>query len=239
MKYFFAFLFIVSLGLIFSYPESNNSEFAIRDIASSPKKEKKSTPPLPPKKYAEITTAILCYESNDCEYAETDPRSYSFAVAKDISGKLELFLEDFRSNPALAEDAEEFANEAIMIPDGYVQSKALEIYALLPPSSANLQKALMGLENTPNPILIEQAMKDWKRYLGTSEEERIQEFLAKFIAYGAQFSSEKASEEILSFLNDRSEPLFRDALSKMQPESTPAKNLRAALEQFHLKQSGG
>jgi hypothetical protein len=239
MKFILAFLLVVSLGLIFSYPKYNDSPSKSREIASTPKKENKN--PLPPltKKYSDVAAALSCYESNDCDYAETDPRSYSFAVAKDISFKLDIFLEEFRSNPALAEQAEKFAEEAIMIPDGFVQSKALEIFALLPANRANLEKVIAGLENTPNPLLIEQAMKDWKRYLGTSEEERIQEFLTKFIAYGAQFSSEKASEEILAFLNERSEPLFQAALAKMQPESTAANNLRAALQQYQLMRSGG
>jgi len=185
-----------------------------------------------------IHSALLCWSSNDCNYPETDPRSYSFAVAKDIANQLDEFLKE-SDDPKFAEEAEKIAEESMKILDGHVQSKALEIYGKLPPSGKNLQSILSGIENSPNPLVVEQSMKEFQRYLGTPEEEKIQAFLSNFIAHGGQFSSEQASEAIYPFLNERSVGQFRDALTKMESASTQAQYLRAAIQEFERSQSGG
>lgn len=185
-----------------------------------------------------IQAALLCWSSNDCDYPETDPRSYSFAVAKDIAKQLDEFIKE-SEDPKFSEEAEKIADSAMKVLDGHVQSKALEIYGKLPPSGKNLQSILSGIENSPNPLVVEQSMKEFQRYLGTPEEEKIQAFLSNFIAHGGQFSSEQASEAIYPFLNERSVGQFRDALTKMEPASTQAQYLRAAIQEFERSQSGG
>lgn len=186
-----------------------------------------------------IQSAILCWNSNDCDYPETDPRSYSFAVAKDIAKNIDEFLVQHSDDPNFAEKAETVAESAMKIIDGHVQSKALELYGRLPPNAKNLQSILAGMENSPNPLLVEQAMKEFQRYLGSPEEEKIQAFLAHFIAHGGQFSSEQASEAIFPFLNERSVAQFREALEKMEAASTQAQYLRAAIQEFERTQTGG
>jgi hypothetical protein len=180
-----------------------------------------------------------CLESEKCDFPQVDPRSYSFAVGRRIAEQLSELGNAYANDPSLENDAAEAAREFMLMPDGFVQEQAMLLMGQLPPSSANVDAMLTGLANSPDPLLVEQAMKEWERYLGTADEARIQDFLADFIAHGGQFSSEKASELILGFLNERSLPTFEEKLASMIPESTPARHLRAALDQYKLQRQGG
>lgn len=180
-----------------------------------------------------------CYESQSCDYPQTDPRSYSFALGRHLAAQLGSLSAALDANPSLAEEAGEVAREMMLVDDGFVQEAAMRILAKLPASAESAGAMIEGLRLTSDPLLVEQAMKEWERYLGTAEEAKIQEFLAEFIAHGGQFSAEKASELILSFLNERSLPLFEEKLASMVPESTAASHLRAALDQFRKQQAGG
>lgn len=236
------FTFFVLIGVLFSYP-------ALLPYGDSQRSPSSQTPAIgtgvsknptsAPKPQADIYTTLQCWERDDCDYPQTDPRSYSFAVAKDLEAKLSQFHSELQKDPTLAPEAEKIALAAMKVLDGHVQAKAMEIFALLPKDPKYVDAIMGGLENTPDPLLIEQAMKEFERYIGTPEEQRIQEFLAEFIAHGAQFSSEKASEEIFKFLNERSVGMFREILPRMEPNSTPAQYLRAALLEYERTRVGG
>ncbi len=236
------FTFVVLIGVLFSYPsllpyvDSQRSPSSQAPVVTTSGGAK---PASAPKRHADIYATLQCWERDDCSYAQSDPRSYSFAVAKDLETKLSQFLSELQKDPTLAADAEKIALESMKVLDGHVQAKAMEIFGLLPKDPKYVEAIIGGLENTPNPLLIEQAMKEFERYIGTPEEQRIQEFLAEFIAHGAQFSSEKASEEIFKFLNERSVVLFREILPRMEPNSTPAQYLRAALLEYERTRMGG
>ncbi len=237
------FSLLVVIGVIYSYPvmlpgvsdgqRNPTSSSPVVTGAANPGASSKKNPQTP------IYAALECWDRDDCAYPQSDPRSYSFAVAKDLEGKLGQFLLELQRDPTLAPEAENIALAAMKILDGHVQAKALEIFAQLPPDPKHVEAIIGGLDNTPNPLLMEQAMKEFERYIGTPEEQKIQEFLANFIAHGAQFSSEKASEEIFKFLNERSVVLFRETLPRMEPNSTPAQYLRAALLEYERSRMGG
>jgi hypothetical protein len=159
-------------------------------------------------------------------------------VGKKLASELNELRAAYTRDPSLEETAEEAAQEMVKVSDGFVQEEAIKLLGALPTNSASVDAMLSGLKNSPDPLVVEQAMKEWERYLGTQDEARIQEFLADFVAHGAQFSSEKASELILTFLNERSLPAFQEALASMAPESTQAKNLKAAITQYRLQRQG-
>lgn len=243
--------FLAAVGGIFlSSPKPSPTEapVAARLPASAP-----SSPPAAPAsapspspdavKAPDLLQALReskqCLESEECDFPQTDPRSYSFAVGRQIAEQLSALGAAYSEDPSLESEVAEAAREFMLVQDGFVQEQAMRLMGQLPISSANVDAMLSGLQNSPDPLLVEQAMKEWERYIGSAEEARIQEFLAGFIAHGGQFSSEKASEMILSFLNERSVPTFEEKLASMVPESTPARYLRAALDQYHRQRQGG
>jgi hypothetical protein len=185
-----------------------------------------------------IRATKACYEQ-ECDFPSGDARAYDFAVGRALAAQLSEYRSRYASDSSFQGEAGALAREFMEVPDGFVQEEAIKILAELPPSRENVEAMILGLENAHSPPLIEQAMREWERYLGSPEEALIQEFLADLIARGGQFASEKASEKILAFLNERSESAFRAALASMLPESTPARHLRAALEEYARIRSGG
>lgn len=226
-------------------PATEASAPATRAPASKPAtplplvKAPAAPPAAPGGQLEALRETKACLESEKCDFPQHDPRSYSFAVGRRIAEQLSELGNAYANDPSLESEVAEAAREFMLVPDGFVQEQAMLLMGRLPPSSANVEAMLTGLANSPDPLLVEQAMKEWERYLGTADEARIQDFLADFIAHGGQFSSEKASELILSFLNERSLPTFEEKLAAMIPESTPARHLRAALNQYKLQRQGG
>lgn len=236
-------------GIFFGSPAPAPVTEASAPAARAPASSPPATPAIAPVKSAApaprggqlqaLRETKACLESESCDFPQNDPRSYSFAVGRRIAEQLSELGNAYSNDPSLENDAAEAAREFMLVPDGFVQEQAMLLMGQLPPSSANVDAMITGLANSPDPLLVEQAMKEWERYLGTADEARIQDFLADFIAHGGQFSSEKASELILGFLNERSLPTFEEKLASMIPESTPARYLRAALDQYKLQHQGG
>lgn len=226
-------------------PATEASAPATRAPASSPAAGPKAAPTKPAVSAPQggqlraLRETKACLETENCDFPQADPRSYSFAVGRRIAEQLSELGAAYANDSSLEQEATEAAREFMLMPDGFVQEQAMLLMGQLPPSSANVDAMLEGLAHSPDPLLVEQAMKEWERYLGTADEARIQDFLAEFIAHGGQFSSEKASELILGFLNERSLPTFEEKLASMVPESTPARYLRAALDQYRLQHQGG
>ncbi len=237
-KFFFLFVFLLMATGFFFWPKK---EIISVSLSNTRNPAALNTAPSAPAIQSsiqttsqEIKTLLACYESEACDFPKTDPRIYGIAVGKALAKKLKnLRVEN--SDPGL----ETIARELVQVDDGFVQEEAIKTLALFPPSPENVRAMLQGLRYTTDPLLIEQAMKEWERYIGQPEEAAIQDFLAEFIAHGGQFSAEKASQLIFRFLNARTFSTFRAALNGMVPESTSAKNLKAALEEYERVQSGG
>ena len=190
-------------------------------------------------RFVRLEATRACIERSDCNYPNTDPRSYEFAVGRDLAAQARELRETLGNDPAYQEQLELAAHDLMQVDDGFVQEEAIKIFSGLPARTENLQAMIAGLQNTPDPTLVAQAMEEWKRYLGTRDEPLVQEALAQIVARGAQFSAEQASEDVGEFLNERTVQGFRDALAAMVPSSTAAKNLRAALEQYERRVMGG
>jgi hypothetical protein len=181
-----------------------------------------------------VRNTRACLDSGNCDFPQSDSRSYEFAVNR------RLAVELAEAHLALGAGAvEELSRELMSTDDGYVQTQAIRVFSALPPSRKNLAAMTSSLSLSHDPLVIEQAMKEFERYLGSPEEAMVQEFLADFIAHGGQFTAEKASSLVLRFLNERSESAFRAALASMIPESTAAVNLRRAIAEYERQNSGG
>lgn len=186
----------------------------------------------------QIESTQKCYESNDCDFPNSDPRAYELAVGKRLAELLKNFRETFKNDPSARTELETIGREYMGSYDGFVQEEALKILALFPPSRSNMESIVDGLNNTPDPLIVEQAMNEMKRYLGSQDEALVLDFLTKLLSNGAQFSSEKASELILPFINEKSFPLFQKTLADMPQDSIAAKNLKAAIDEYLRLRSG-
>lgn len=213
----------------------------------TPVKVKHTAPPLvrAPAQTAPVTTESqqwmqkiakieLCFESQNCNYPQTDPRSYELAVSQDIAAQLREFKKRFLGT----KEYELLARKYIKSADGFSQEAALEMLAMLPPTPENLAAMTEGLNGTPDATLMRQALSQLKRYLGTPMENQVHEFLRTTITTGAHFSSEVASEGIFPFINNQSYPLYRQAIQTLPAGSTALRNLSSALKEYSRLRTG-
>lgn len=182
-----------------------------------------------------ILTTQACYENQQCDFPQTDPKSYEYAVGQSLAQQLRVFRQRF---PAATVDLNTLAREYVASPDAFVQSEALDILATLPTSPENLKALSEGVETSTDPSLIQKSLVEFKRYLGTPQEAQVHETLAKIIDSGAHFTSQTVAEEIAPFINASSLERYRRTVTNMSAETTAAKNLQTALEEFERHQTG-
>lgn len=218
-------------------PLADRVSQVIRNPARSPAAASQATPGQV--LIAKIELTRSCFDRGNCAYPQTDPHSYDFAVGKVLAAEMRELRKDFGSDPAMQSEIEATARTLIGVEDGFVQEEAIKAFSLYPPRGENLAAMTSNLRNTSDPLIVEQAMKEMERYLGTNEEAHVQDFLVDLVAHGGQFSAEKASTLILTFLNDRSVDHFRSALAGMPAASAAARNLRSALDQYERAALGG
>jgi hypothetical protein len=188
---------------------------------------------------ARVHATRACLKEGNCAYPDNDAHEYAFAVARDLAAQAKRLREIYGPDLGSRGELEALARELMSVDDGYVQAEALRTFALYPPSPENLRAMLGGLENTYDPLIVKQALGEWRRYLGTPEEPLVIDGLAQLVARGGQFTGEAASADVDAFINERTARAFRETLSGMVPTSTAARNLRRALVQHDRQLSGG
>jgi hypothetical protein len=186
-----------------------------------------------------IHAANECYTSESCDFPMTDPKSYEISVGQHLKELLGEYRNQYGKDPKNRAEAEILARKFIRSADEFVQEISLEMLSDLPPSSENLQALTEALNGTSDPLLVEQAMDEMKRYLGTAEESQVHAFLRDLLDRGGVFSSEKAVQRILSFINPQSFPTYDNLARSLPINSTVAKDLRTALDEYRRLQSGG
>lgn len=205
-----------------------------------------SSPPQPNKvieQKREALTAIQsienCYQSNTCDYPQTDSRSYEFAVGRDLAAKLKQFHAQYRQDPSAQEELKKLALRAFKVEDGFVQSVALDMFKDLPIDQERLQVLGEGLQTNPDPMIAEKALGELQRYINTSEEGQMQSIVQGILGQGAHFASQKVGENILNFINDRSFPSYQQLQQQLPAQSRVSRDLAGALREYRRQRTGG
>ncbi|MCB9072253.1 MAG: hypothetical protein H6623_01430 [Bdellovibrionaceae bacterium] len=179
-----------------------------------------------------------CYDTQICNYPQTDPRSYEVALGKDIAKKLQQFRLKYKNNSDVQKWKEQIARKFIKSFDGFVQEEALKMFSELPIASENLQAITQGLQNSPDALLIKLAIPELQRYLGSSYESQVHTFLSSTIATGAHFSSEVVTENIGPFISNSSYNVYKQTAQQLPQGSSALRNLSTALRDYALQQTG-
>lgn len=187
----------------------------------------------------EIRKLRRCFESQDCDFAKDDPKSYDIAVGQEIAERLKKFHEKYKGNPQMRADLQKLAREFILTEDGYVQTAALEIFSDLPTSADNVRVLLEGVMTSPDATLVESSLKELRRYLGLPEEAAVHEALSRVMQEGSHFSSQAVARGIAPFLNSGSMPKYQAAASHLSRDTATGGLLHAALDEYTKKRGGG
>ena len=171
-------------------------------------------------------------ETEQCSYPQTDPRSYDFALGKDIKKTLFRFAEWVRSRALESRGVSETAREFLAFEDGHVQAAALDLMSTQPPSLENRDAILKSVIEGYDSELIEQAMLELERYTSASDRDVINQALGRALTTGAPFVARAIVNHISPFVDARSFRLFQDVLAHLPPESIYFEKLEASLSAF-------
>lgn len=181
-----------------------------------------------------------CLQSETCSYPQIDPQSYALGVGQDLKSVLKSLASLVSADPSMQQEAGEAAREFMKSYDGHIQEGALAVFAVLPPSSENLQAIVEGLKaNAADPLILEQAAKELSRYVNSPAEPLVHQFFAETLSQGALFTSQKAGVVVKDVLTPQSVSQYRQVLKSMRPDSTAARNLRSTLDEYDRRRSGG
>lgn len=200
---------------------------------------KQSTATAPTDPLKEIATLNKCYESQKCNFPDIDPKSYEIAVSKRLADSLRTFLNQNRNRTEMHRDLYDLARTYIHNQDGFVQSAAIEIMAALPPDGETLRHLGEGIETTTDPSIVEMAMQEMKRYIGTADEPVVHKSLQSLMTDGSHFSSQTAAEGILPFINERSLLNYTKAASTVATDSATGRLLNSAIQEYERATTGG
>lgn len=182
----------------------------------------------------ELTALNECYKSETCDFPQADPRSYEVELSKAVAKKLKEFRLGYRRDPRAARIARLFMRNS----NGFVQDEALKLFAELPISKENLQAITDGLYNTPDALIIEKALPELQRYMGSHYEATVHSFLSTTLATGAHFSAETVSQNISPFITRSSYSKYKNASDLLPAGATTKRNLNSALRDFKRVETG-
>lgn len=216
--------------LAYSWGEQHQKipSFGSRELASSsPAQLQSSNLPKaalsPEESKAEIRRLEACYQTENCDFPKSDPRSYRFALSESMA----IVIAEHQIN--FGPD-EEIAREGVIHPEPIVQVAAMKMLSALPPSSKNLSALANGLRNRPDPTLLTDGLKELERYMGSSLEIEAQKIVESLVAKETDLLPRGESNLLLPFINEHSHEEFRELFRQLDPAGQSRQLLKSALE---------
>ncbi len=187
--------------------------------------------PRDSREFATQLAAInACYQSEDCDYPQTDPHSYHFAVGLHLRATLTAFTAWVQREKVGEEAVSQSAREFLASSDGFVQEAALKLMATQEPSPENLQAILDDVLGGYDAELIDLALVQLERYTSVADSDKISAALARAITTGAPFLAREVSVHIAPFLHARNSEFFAQVARDLPEGSIYRINLEASLK---------
>ncbi|MBL7544434.1 MAG: hypothetical protein JNL11_11515 [Bdellovibrionaceae bacterium] len=179
-----------------------------------------------------------CYTIQTCPFDQSDPRAYDFTVGKKLAQIIKELRHTFKDDPSSRTALKAVGVEFFRNENGFVQSEALQILRDFPEDDDVIEALVDGLKDSYNPALLEMALPELKKYVGTPHENHVHDTLSELIL-GAHFSSLLVSENILSFITRHSYERYQSLLHKLDSRTQSYRNLHSALKEYEMREKGG
>ena len=177
----------------------------------------------------ELDEVRNCYQGG-CNFAESDPRSYDFAVGQRLTELLDHLKAEVSEMQTVDAGLSALAREYLQIPDGHVQAAAIALLATQPSSSENLDPLLAEIIEGPFPDLVPASLVEIRRLLTPASESRIDEALGRAIRSGSPFVASEVIAGIAPFLTTAGRPYFMTVLEALPSDARDRRDLNAALQ---------
>ncbi|WP_144394361.1 hypothetical protein [Pleionea sediminis] len=182
---------------------------------------------------------MLCLEEESCDYPQTDPRSYGYALGKDM---IQLMVS---SQQAMVEgnldtfQLRKIGLTFLSVPDGHVQAKAISVLNTLPVDSETFVRVDSVLNDHFDSVLLEKSLSFLLRYHTHGFGNEVDRLLQKQIRSGGHFSRQMLSAKILPFINESNVESYRSTANSLSQQSLEYRQLTTVLKEYQLFQQGG
>jgi hypothetical protein len=186
---------------------------------------------------AKLHSLEACVDGG-CDFPQTDPRSYGFALGRALQGELFKLADWCRQQGITDREIGETAVHFLQSENGHVQEAALDLMSTQPPRAENLQTILNNVIGGYDSRLIEFALLELERYDSPSDRAVIDEALAEALLTGAPFVAREISGHLADFIDDQSYSYFSTILDRLPENSVYRTQLEASLSDFRRRKSG-
>lgn len=187
----------------------------------------------------QLASVNSCYSDKKCNYDDSDPKSYAFAIGQDLQRILFGLALKARVEGQVDRTLKEAAVQFLESDDGHVQEGALDLISTQPPSEEALEAILKFVISGFDAELIAHAMAELERYQDPRDLKRINQALGDAMVTGAPFTAQEISSHIEPFLNDLSYQFYKDVTEQVPETSIVQANLIASLNKFLKRKSSG
>ena len=165
-----------------------------------------------------------CYRGS-CVDTSSGTDSEKSAIGENLAIALAEHLSNFGPNP-------ELARSGLLSQEPIVQAVALKMLGELQIGPETLSALGNGLRGTTDPAIVEGAVKELQRYLGSTAEVEAQKILEFFVSNDSQSCAERAAALARPFINIHSHRDFQNLLARLDPQKQVAKFLKSALADY-------
>lgn len=182
---------------------------------------------------------LNCFEQENCDYPQTDPKSYYFAVGDDMKTFLSEVKQSFAIGDLTGNETREIAHKFLRVPNGHVQSKAIEILESLPVSEDTYKVLELALQDNFDSVLLLKSLSLLTNYHQHGFSHRIDNMFQSLISSGGHFVRQNLSSRLLPFINEDNVESYRLTASRMSADSLECRQLNTTLNEYQLLMQGG
>lgn len=176
-----------------------------------------------------------CLESNECDFPNTDPKIYEISVYD--AWRNQIIKPETKNLNSITDT---ILKEAMLEPDGFLQSEALALILDRPSSEQLIQAVVQGLSNNPSdPLILEKSMRVLQKYQNDGYGQSVDHFYQDTLVNGAILTSDKASELVGRIINSQNINSYRQLLNSLKNSPKKYNNLKAAIENYEAQVTGG
>ncbi len=179
-----------------------------------------------------LTKLESCYETDDCNFPNNDPREYGMAIGLAIQTELHSLYNKVENKNLTNDAISQLARHYLSTPDGHIKEEALLILTTQPTSEANLYSILNDILNYHDADLTDMAMNELARYKNSEYSATINDYLKKNLLTGSHFTSLTIAKSISLFLSDDNIKEYQKIAQRMGTQSQSAQFLLASIENY-------
>ncbi|MFN3453643.1 MAG: hypothetical protein ACK41T_01695 [Pseudobdellovibrio sp.] len=176
-----------------------------------------------------------CLASSECDFPNTDPKIYEISIYD--AWRNQITKPETKNLNSMTDT---ILKEAMLEPDGFLQSEVLALILDRPSSEQLIQAVVQGLSNNPSdPLILEKSMRVLQKYQNDGYGQSVDHFYQDTLVNGAILTSDKASELVGRVINSQNINSYKELLNSLKNSPKKYNNLKAAIENYEAQVTGG